>query len=150
MERLMSSRYHLAVPGNHEITQRPGHGAKLWLDGHAARNNGVDFTQRYPMPFRQSGSSSPYMFSYESGLVWLDSVDRSSVALRYVIGLPGSYADTSRTSPQWQFCAEKLAEVDRGRTPWLVVMFHTPWYNRTSGDELCCQRLFFTRTPLSL
>eukprot|EP00913_Durusdinium_trenchii_P033185 g31067.t1 len=37
MEPLMSSRYHLAVVGNHEIIQ----------------NNGVDFIHRYPMPFRQ-------------------------------------------------------------------------------------------------
>lgn len=55
MEPLMSSRYHLAVVGNHEIIQ----------------NNGVDFIHRYPMPFRQSGAPGPYMFAYESGLLQL-------------------------------------------------------------------------------
>lgn len=100
MEPLLSTRYQLAVPGNHEITQ----------------NNGVDFIHRFPMPFLQSGSESPYMFSYEAGPV-------------FIVGLPGSYAATDQASPQWRFVAEKLASVKRTRTPWLVVMFHTPWYN---------------------
>ncbi|CAK9084981.1 unnamed protein product [Durusdinium trenchii] len=104
MEPLMSSRYHLAVVGNHEIIQ----------------NNGVDFIHRYPMPFRQSGAPGPYMFAYESGLL-------------YLIGLPGSYAPTAKGSLQWSFAEEKLMEVDRERTPWVVVVFHTPWYNSNNA-----------------
>lgn len=48
---------------------------------------------------------------------------------RYLIGLPGSYAPTAKGSLQWSFAEEKLMEVDRERTPWVVVVFHTPWYN---------------------
>jgi len=103
MEPLFSSRFQLAVPGNHELVQ----------------NNGIDFMSRFPMPFSQSGSESPFMFSYEAGPV-------------HVLGLPGSYAETHRTSPQWNFAAEDLERVDRVRTPWVVVMFHTPWYNSNS------------------
>eukprot|EP00928_Gymnodinium_smaydae_P037113 TRINITY_DN25816_c0_g1_i1.p1 TRINITY_DN25816_c0_g1~~TRINITY_DN25816_c0_g1_i1.p1 ORF type:complete len:688 (+),score=43.79 TRINITY_DN25816_c0_g1_i1:64-2064(+) len=100
MEPLLSSVYHLAVPGNHELTQ----------------NNGVDFEYRYPMPFRQSDALSSFEFAYEAGPV-------------YVIGIEGSYATSGHKSPQWNFVADKLAQVDRARTPWVVVMFHTPWYN---------------------
>lgn len=49
--------------------------------------------------------------------------------LRYVVCLPGSYAPTDpSSSAQWNFVAEKLQEVDRRRTPWVAVMFHTPWW----------------------
>lgn len=100
MEPLLSSVFHLAVPGNHELTQ----------------NNGIDFAYRYPMPFRQSNSESSFMFSYETGPI-------------HVIGIEGSYAPTDRTSAQWSFVAEKLAQVNRIQTPWVIVIFHTPWYN---------------------
>lgn len=100
MEPLLSSRYQLAVVGNHEMTM----------------NNGVDFLNRYPMPTRQSGSESDLAFSYEAGPV-------------FVIGSEGSYAGTDKASAQWNFIADKLKGVDRERTPWVVVMFHTPWYN---------------------
>mmetsp|Transcript_153554 Transcript_153554/g.283062 ORF Transcript_153554/g.283062 Transcript_153554/m.283062 type:complete len:682 (-) Transcript_153554:39-2084(-) len=100
MEPLHSGVYQLAVVGNHEIMQ----------------NNGIDFEHRYPMPFRQSDSESSLMFNYETGPV-------------YVIGVPGCYAPTHRASPQWNFVAERLNGVNRTRTPWVVVMFHTPWYN---------------------
>lgn len=104
MEPLMSSRYHLAVAGNHEMTQ----------------NNAVDLIHRYPMPFRPSGAPNPLMFAYETGLL-------------YVLGLPGSYAATDPSSAQWAFAAEKLMAVDRQRTPWVAVMFHTPWYNSNNA-----------------
>lgn len=34
-----------------------------------------------------------------------------------------------------------LSKVDRGRTPWLLVLFHVPWYNsnkahQCEGDEM--------------
>ncbi|OLP85966.1 Purple acid phosphatase 18 [Symbiodinium microadriaticum] len=107
MEPLMSSRYHLAVPGNHEIIQ----------------NNGIDLIHRYPMPFRESGSESPFMFAHESGPV-------------FVIGMAGSYSETDAGSAQWVFVEEKLRQVNRARTPWVIVMFHTPWYNSNNAHYL--------------
>ena len=54
--------------------------------------------------------------------------------LRFVVCLPGSYAPTDpSSSAQWNFVAEKLQEVDRRRTPWVAVMFHTPWWG-LGGD----------------
>ncbi|CAE7755898.1 PAP18, partial [Symbiodinium sp. CCMP2456] len=107
MEPLMSSRYHLAVPGNHELIQ----------------NNGIDLIHRYPMPFRESGSGSPFMFAHESGPV-------------FVIGMAGSYSETDTGSAQWVFVEEKLRQVNRARTPWVIVMFHTPWYNSNNAHYL--------------
>jgi len=53
------------------------------------------------------------------------------------VGLPGSYAPTDnatsgRPSNQYLFVAEDLARVNRTRTPWIIVMFHSPWYNSNS------------------
>jgi len=107
MEPLMANVANLGVPGNHEIAE--------------GNYNGIDWMQRYPQPYRQSGSESALYYSYETGLV-------------HVLGLPGSYAPTDnategQASPQYLFAADDLAKVDRTRTPWIVVMFHTPWYN---------------------
>jgi len=107
MEPLMSSVAGLGIPGNHDIS--------------VGNYQGVDWLQRYPQPYRQSGSESALFYSYETGPV-------------HVLGLPGSYAPTDnatadRPSPQYLFAAEDLSKVDRARTPWVIVMFHTPWYN---------------------
>lgn len=98
-EPLMSAVPHLGVPGNHEISE--------------GRYQGHDWEMRYPVPYE---SDSPWWYSYELGPV-------------HVIGLVGSYAPTGPGSPQHEFLKEDLEAVDRARTPWVVVMFHTPWYN---------------------
>mmetsp|Transcript_145212 Transcript_145212/g.362208 ORF Transcript_145212/g.362208 Transcript_145212/m.362208 type:complete len:591 (+) Transcript_145212:92-1864(+) len=106
MEPLMARVPGLGVAGNHEIA--------------SGRQQGLDWLHRYPQPYRQSGSESPHYWSYETGLV-------------HILGLPGSYAPSANStgghpSAQYLFAAEDLARVDRRRTPWVVVMFHTPWY----------------------
>mmetsp|Transcript_4926 Transcript_4926/g.13954 ORF Transcript_4926/g.13954 Transcript_4926/m.13954 type:complete len:553 (-) Transcript_4926:175-1833(-) len=105
-EPLMSSVPHAGVPGNHEIS--------------SGRYQGRDWEMRYPMPF---ASDSPWWYSYEAGLV-------------HVVGLAGSYSPTGPGSPQHEFLKEDLEAVDRTRTPWVVVLFHTPWYNSNSYHYL--------------
>jgi len=101
-EPLMSSVPTLGVPGNHEIAE--------------GRYQNVDWVERYPVPFRESGSDSPNWYSYNSGPV-------------HIVGLVGSYAPTEQGSAQYQFLEDDLSKVDRRVTPWVVVMFHTPMYN---------------------
>lgn len=105
MEPLMSIVPGLGVPGNHEVCE--------------GRYQGIDWMYRYPMPYRESGSENPMWYSYNAGPV-------------HIIGLAGSYAPTGRDSSQYLFVKEDLAHVDRIRTPWVVVQFHTPWYNSNS------------------
>jgi len=59
------------------------------------------------------------MFGYETGPI-------------HIIGIQGSYAPTHNASTQWKFLDERLRLVNRKRTPWVIVMFHTPWYNSNS------------------
>ena len=63
------------------------------------------------------------MFAHESGPV-------------FVIGMAGSYSETDAGCPQWVFVEEKLRQVNRARTPWVIVMFHTPWYNSNNAHYL--------------
>ena len=39
-----------------------------------------------------------------------------------------SYADFGSDSLQMQWLQADLAKVDREQTPWLIAMWHTPWY----------------------
>eukprot|EP00449_Zooxanthella_nutricula_P019522 CAMPEP_0198555494 /NCGR_PEP_ID=MMETSP1462-20131121/84830_1 /TAXON_ID=1333877 /ORGANISM="Brandtodinium nutriculum, Strain RCC3387" /LENGTH=289 /DNA_ID=CAMNT_0044286223 /DNA_START=71 /DNA_END=937 /DNA_ORIENTATION=- len=102
MEPLMATVGHLTVVGNHDISE--------------GFTQAVDWMSRYPTPWQASNSTTPLQYTYEMGLM-------------YVIGLPGSYAPTGSDSAQYQFLEEALARVNRTRTPWVVVQFHTPWYN---------------------
>jgi 3',5'-cyclic AMP phosphodiesterase CpdA len=99
MEPLMAKVPLLGVPGNHEIA--------------AGRQQGRDWEMRYPVPYN---SDSPFWYSYAIGPM-------------HMVGLVGSYAATGPGSPQYEFLKEDLEAVDRTRTPWVVVVFHTPWYS---------------------
>lgn len=46
----------------------------------------------------------------------------------------GSYSDTRRGSPQYEWLVEELKfNVDRNATPWLIVSFHSPLYTTFMG-----------------
>jgi hypothetical protein len=107
MQPLASRVPIMSTDGNHEV------GAGI--------ETRVSYNARYPMPFKQSGSSSNAFWSRDIGPV-------------HVIGL-SSYTSTDSTSFQFQWLAQDLQGVDRTRTPWLVVMMHVPWYNSNSNHK---------------
>ncbi|KAG9135099.1 hypothetical protein Leryth_011592 [Lithospermum erythrorhizon] len=59
------------------------------------------FTHRYHTPYKESGSTSPLWYS----------IKRASA---HIIN---------------QWIEEELPRVDRKKTPWLIVLLHSPWYN---------------------
>lgn len=73
------------------------------------------YESRFYFPFTQSQSPSALYYSYE-------------VAAAHIIML-GSYAPYSEASEQYAWLQRDLASVDRGRTPWVIVGMHAPWYN---------------------
>merc|ERR1712203_232050 len=84
--------------GNHEVAN--------------GMENFVNFVPRYGWPAAHvshdgRSSASPYWFSFEVGLA-------------HVITLC-SYCDHSNTSLQYSWLQDDLANVDRKRTPWLIV-----------------------------
>lgn len=73
------------------------------------------YNARWKMPYQESGSTSNLYYSFE-------------VAGVHVVML-GSYTDYDESSEQYAWLKEDLLKVDRGRTPWLIVLLHAPWYN---------------------
>lgn len=104
-EPLMSSIPSLTVPGDHEAAE--------------GKAQNMDWLYRYPTPFRESASPSATYYSYDVGLV-------------HVVGL-NSYAPVGEGSPQRLWLEQDLQSVDREKSPWVVVMFHVPWYSSNAA-----------------
>ena len=92
--------------GNHEDGMGEGH---------------VHYKERYPMKFaaQASGSSNPLFWSRNLGPL-------------HVISL-NSYAQSHPSSSMHRWLKKDLASFNRSKTPWLVVMMHSPWYNSNKG-----------------
>ncbi|KAB2631734.1 purple acid phosphatase 20 [Pyrus ussuriensis x Pyrus communis] len=69
------------------------------------------YNARWHMPYEESGSDSNLYYSF-------------NVAGVHVIML-GSYTDFDPSSAQYQW----------GRTPWIVVLIHAPWYNSNKAHQ---------------
>ncbi|KAI8477256.1 MAG: Metallo-dependent phosphatase-like protein [Monoraphidium minutum] len=122
-EPLLSRVPLLHTNGNHEVEQLPA-GAR-----------GSAYNHRFPVPRRAPGgpsifapvtASSPYSNLYYSSEV-------PSVATLVFLT---SYAPGQAFGPgeeQYDWLERELGRVDRGRTPWLVVVTHAPWYTSYAG-----------------
>ena len=95
--------------GNHEI--EPSNEAPDFLA----------YSTRFRVPHHQSGSHSNMYYSY-------------NLAGIHIVML-GSYVDYSESSDQFAWLSRDLATVDRGRTPWVVVGMHAPWYNSNYNHQ---------------
>ncbi|KAG5064687.1 hypothetical protein AAZX31_02G272800 [Glycine max] len=94
----------------------------------------VSYNSRWKMPFEESGSTSNLYYSFE-------------VAGVHVIML-GSYADYDVYSEQYRWLKEDLSKVDRKRTPWLLVLFHVPWYNSNKAHQGAGDDMMAAMEPL--
>jgi len=85
---------------------------------HEIENGWLDFLARYPQDTSPSGSTSPFWFSSEHGPAHITVLN--------------PYVDYGPESEQMSWLLENIAQVDRSITPWLIVLFHVPWYNSNS------------------
>lgn len=46
---------------------------------------------------------------------------------------PAAYGPSSE---QYAWLARDLAAVDRARTPWVIAVFHAPWYNSNYAHQV--------------
>ncbi|PIA42298.1 hypothetical protein AQUCO_02000032v1 [Aquilegia coerulea] len=92
--------------GNHEIEYMPKMG-----EVRPFRN----YLTRYVTPFAASKSTSPLWYS----------IRRASA---HIIVL-SSYSPFVTYTLQWRWLKEELTKVDREKTPWLIVLMHSPLYN---------------------
>ncbi|EPS59886.1 hypothetical protein M569_14917, partial [Genlisea aurea] len=110
IQPLASSRPWMVTQGNHEKE-----GIPLLEDKFKSYNS------RWKMPYQESGSVSNLYYSFE-------------VAGAHLIML-GSYTDYDEKSEQFAWLKSDLAKVDRRKTPWLLVLFHVPWYNSNEAHQ---------------
>ncbi|KAH7278587.1 hypothetical protein KP509_38G047600 [Ceratopteris richardii] len=73
------------------------------------------YLSRFHVPYHASNSTSPLWYS----------IKRASA---YIIVL-SSYSAYGKYTPQYRWLEENLKRVDRNKTPWLIVLLHSPWYN---------------------
>ncbi|KAL9268632.1 Purple acid phosphatase 18-like protein [Drosera capensis] len=110
IQPLASARPWMVVEGNHESESIP-----FFKDGFQSYN------ARWKMPYEESGSNSNLYYSFE-------------VAGVHVLML-GSFAEYDEHSDQYSWLKADLAAVDRSRTPWLLALFHVPWYNSNGAHQ---------------
>ncbi|KAI3863145.1 hypothetical protein MKW98_015603 [Papaver atlanticum] len=123
VEPLASTRPWMVTEGNHEVERIP-----FVKDGFASYN------ARWKMPFEESGSNSNLYYSFE-------------VAGVHVLML-GSYTDHDEYLDQYRWLKEDLSKVDRQRTPWLLALFHVPWYNSNKAHQHEGDNMMASMEPL--
>ncbi|KAM0953568.1 putative Acid phosphatase [Dioscorea sansibarensis] len=92
--------------GNHEMDFAPEIGETTLFK---------PYMHRYPVPYKASGSTSPLWYG----------IKRVST---HIIVL-SSYSAFGTYTPQYEWLQTELTKVDRTKTPWLIVIVHSPLYN---------------------
>ncbi|XP_061336384.1 probable purple acid phosphatase 20 [Gastrolobium bilobum] len=111
VEPLASQRPWMVTQGNHEVEKIP------LVHPHSF----TAYNARWRMPFEESGSDSNLYYSFD-------------VAGVHVIML-GSYTDFGVGSSQYNWLQGDLHKLNRGKTPWVVVLIHAPWYNSNTAHQ---------------
>nr|XP_019703223.1 purple acid phosphatase 2 [Elaeis guineensis] len=106
IERSAAYQPWIWVAGNHELDFAPEIGENVPFK---------PYSHRYHVPYRASGSTSPFWYS----------IKRASA---YIIVL-ASYSAYGKYTPQYEWLEAELPKVNRSETPWLIVLMHAPWYN---------------------
>ncbi|KAL5547747.1 hypothetical protein UlMin_002978 [Ulmus minor] len=106
VERSTAYQPWIWTAGNHEIDYLPYMGEVTPFK---------NYLQRYATPYLASKSSDPLWYA----------IRRASA---HIIVL-SSYSPFVKYTPQWQWLGVELQNVDREKTPWLIVLMHVPFYN---------------------
>ncbi|KAE8666297.1 putative purple acid phosphatase 20 [Hibiscus syriacus] len=111
VEPLASQRPWMVTQGNHEVERMPL----------VHKTPFTAYNARWHMPFEQSGSTSNLYYSFDAAGV-------------HVIML-GSYTNFDPASDQFKWLQADLGKIDRGKTPWIIVIVHAPWYNTNTAHQ---------------
>ncbi|KAL3632184.1 Purple acid phosphatase 18 [Castilleja foliolosa] len=110
VQPLASSRPWMVTQGNHEKESIP-----------FLKDSFVSYNSRWKMPYEESLSDSNLYYSFD-------------VAGVHAVML-GSYTDYDENSDQYRWLKADLSKVDRAMTPWIIVLFHVPWYNSNEAHQ---------------
>ncbi|XP_068636632.1 phosphoenolpyruvate phosphatase-like isoform X2 [Aristolochia californica] len=99
--------------GNHEIEYMPNVGEVIPFKS---------YLHRYATPHLACKSISPLWYAVRRGSA-------------HIIVL-SSYSSFVKYTPQWIWLREELKQVDREKTPWLIVLVHAPLYNSNEAHYM--------------
>ncbi|WCJ34328.1 purple acid phosphatase 22 [Euphorbia peplus] len=112
VEPLASQRPWMVTQGNHEVEKIPIIHRKPF----------TAYNSRWIMPYQESGSTSNLYYSF-------------NVASGVHVVMLGSYTAFDQNSEQFKWLEADLKGVDRGKTPWIFVLIHAPWYNSNTAHQ---------------
>ncbi|CAA7400609.1 unnamed protein product [Spirodela intermedia] len=117
MEPFVSEVPLMVIEGNHEIEMQ------------AKNQTFVAYSSRFAFPSEDSGSFSPFYYSFDAG------------GIHFI--MLGAYVSYNRSGNQYKWLERDLAKVDRSTTPWLIATWHAPWYStyRAHYREAECMRI---------
>jgi hypothetical protein len=123
----------MTLAGNHEIEfdNTTGIATAFQAYRHRYRMPEVRPTE-ITCPFQATSYCAPsvYFSCYNYGNAYY-SFDAATV---HVIML-SSYTYINASTPQYKWLVQDLASVDRKKTPWVVVMTHSPLYNSNTAHQ---------------
>lgn len=117
MEPLLANVPTMVIEGDHEIEEQ------------AESQAFVAYSSRFAFPSEESGSSSTLYYSFNAG------------GIHFV--MLGAYISYDKSSDQYNWLEGDLSSVDRTLTPWLVAVWHPPWYSsyKSHYREAECMRM---------
>lgn len=117
MEPLVANVPTMVIEGDHEIEEQ------------GESQTFVAYSSRFAFPSEESGSSSTLYYSFNAG------------GIHFI--MLGAYISYDQSSDQYNWLEGDLSSVDRATTPWLVAVWHPPWYSTFKSDyrEAECMRV---------
>lgn len=125
----------MVAAGNHEI-EPDGTGGIMSSFKHRYAmpevKPGVDTSRVFQNPSQTGFDCTPSAFtgSYDFG----NSFYSFDLGLVHVVVL-NAYVHTDPDSAQFKWLEQDLLSVDRSTTPWVISMFHSPWYNSNEAHQ---------------
>ena len=118
------------VAGNHEIERSDVDGSIFVA--YEARFDMPAVSPAVVAPYTEDVSCTPSAFigKYDFGNSFY-TVTHGPVLLLML----NSYTDTSEDSAQYAWLSKTLEQVDRSVTPWVIALFHSPFYNSFSDHQ---------------
>eukprot|EP00270_Netrium_digitus_P005828 TRINITY_DN1781_c0_g1_i5.p1 TRINITY_DN1781_c0_g1~~TRINITY_DN1781_c0_g1_i5.p1 ORF type:complete len:499 (-),score=25.51 TRINITY_DN1781_c0_g1_i5:115-1611(-) len=129
-QKLFSKIPVVLVPGNHELELVPEVGEVTPFKAYTARIPAL-VDQTFPhgiyrnlskLPLGGTPGKSPEFYSVDIGPV-------------HVIGA-SSYSAFVKYTHQWYWLMDDLCSIDHSITPWVIVVFHQPYYNTDNSHYL--------------
>lgn len=144
---LSSVKPYMVSPGNHDSNCDNG-GYKGYTESIClmGQTNFTGYINHWRMPSGPSGGVGNFWYSYDYGMTHFVHIDTETDLGHGLLGPDEGSPDFSgpfaRMNAQLDFLNNDLANVDRKKTPWLVVFGHRPFYASTDGICTNCSTVF--------